>query len=285
MAEIAAAAFPAGLVNADPKELLAKFQHEASEHRRLLFERGSGLCPSWKNFKTFLADIGPAPGPDYLATRLSARDLTYAPGRVAWMHRNQQPTLVDPLASIVKPATESHSQRLTIRGTSIEYSALAKQLGVPFDAMAIALRNKVTPEELVDQAAIARTLSQAETPWLSVERREAFLMAYRMWHMQVRPPYAALATPAFLFIYSALPNMLKLKQSLIELDLWDPATIAGKNKRRDHDLWRRYCEAMTRVESARIECKITGTFSLTTEVQPMWDRMRVTEEKFRAPPK
>jgi hypothetical protein len=278
-----ASSFSAELVGVSHKDLLGKFRHEASEHRRLLFERGSGLCPTWKDFRTFLTDMGPAPGPDHLATRLAARDLTYAPGKVAWIHRSQQPTLVDPMSMAPKAPTETHSQRLVIRGESIEYTALARHLGVPFDAMAVALRNNVSPEALVDQAAIAKTLAQAPTPWLSVERREAFLMAYRMWHMQVRPNYAGVATPAFLFIYSALPNMLKLKQALTDIDLWDPPTVAGKNQRRDHDLWRRYCETMTRVESARVECRISGNFSLTSELPQMWERVRTTEEKFRRP--
>ncbi|MDB5459074.1 MAG: hypothetical protein JWO72_815 [Caulobacteraceae bacterium] len=281
MAENAAAILPGDVVRMDQKTLLTTYRHEASEHRRILFERGSGLCPTWQNFTKFLTDLGPAPSTDHLATRLAAGDLTYGPGKVAWIHRDRQPVLVDPLASIRQAPPESHSQRLIIRGTPVEHTALARLLGVPFDAMAVALRNKVSPEALLQQASIAKTLMQAETPWLASERREAFLMAYRMWHMQVRPNYAAVATPAFLFIYSALPNMLKLKRSLTDLDLWDPPTVRGKNERRDHDLWRRYCEAMARVESARVDCSISRHFSLTSELQPMWDRIRAAEERYR----
>jgi hypothetical protein len=278
------AAVSAEVLGMNPEGLVAKYRHEASEHRRMLLERGSGLCPTWKNFKRFLLDVGPAPSPDHLATRLTARDLTYGPGKVAWMHRHNQPVPVDPLAAVKPGAAQGHSQWLIIDGKPIEYTTLAGLLEVPFEAMAVALRNKVTPEMLVQQASIAKTLCQAATPFLPPERREAFLAAFRMWHMQIRPIYAASATPGFLFIYSALPNMLKLMNSLVDLDLWDPPTMKGKNERRDHDLWRRYCEIMVRVESARMECPIASDFSLTSQVPQLWERMRTTEERFRIPP-
>jgi hypothetical protein len=284
MTEETAAGMAAEVNSMDQEGLMAKYRHEASEHRRMLFERGSGLHPTWKSFRRFLTDLGPAPSQDHLATRLAARDLTYGPGRVAWMHRHKQPTPVDPLAALEPPTSEGHSQWLMIDGKPIEYTALANLLGVSFEAMAIALRNKISPEMMVQQASIAKTLCQADTPFLPAKRREAFLAAYRMWHMQIRPIHAASATPAFLFIYSALPGMLKLKEALVDLDLWDPPTLKGKTDRRDHDLWRRYCEIMVRVESARIECPISGDYSLTSQLPQMWDRFRTTEERFRNPP-
>jgi hypothetical protein len=284
MADKAASLAAEEAIGLNQEALLAKYRHEASEHRRMLFERGSGLHPTWKNFRKFLSDIGPAPSQDHLATRLAARDLTYGPGKVAWMHRNHQPVPVDLLASVNASGGASHSQWLIIDGKPVEYTTLAKLLGVPFEGMAATLRSKVSPEEMVQQAAIAKTLCQADTPFLPPERREAFLAAYRMWHMQIRPNYAAAATPGFLFIYSALPSMLKLMHSLDDIDLWDPPTIKGKTERRDHDLWRRYCEIMVRVEAARMDCPISNAFSLTTELPQMWDRVRTTEERYRKPP-
>src|SRR5438876_1176476 len=124
---------------AQSKMLFQEHKHEAAEHRRILFERGSGLSPSWKDFRTFLHDLCPAP-----------------------------------------------------------------------------------------------------SPWMSEERRDAFLVGYRMWHMQIQPHYASEATPSFLFIFGSLPNMLKIKQQLIEISLWDPPTQKGKEQRQNHDLWRRY---------------------------------------------
>ena len=266
--------------SAQLKGLYQDHKHEAAEHRRILFERGSGLSPSWKDFRTFLQDLGPAPSDDHLATRLMAGDLTYAPGRVAWIHKSYQQAPVNPLAKFDPKAGDSHSQWLEVQGVQIEFTDLAKVLGVPFGAMAVALRSGVTPDQLVQQASIAETLCQAPSPWLSEERRESFMIGYRMWHMQILPHFASEATPSFLFIFGALPNMLKIKQSLMEIGLWDPPTQKGKEQRQNHDLWRRYCENMARIESARVDIAPLRQYSLASEIEELWEHVKKLERRF-----
>lgn len=261
--------------------LSQEYRHEAAEHRRILFERGSGLSPAWKDFRTFLQDLGPAPSNEHLATRLMAGDLTYAPGRVAWIHKSFQQAPVNPLAKIPAKTGESYSQWLEVQGRMIEFTDLAKALGVPFGAMAVALRSGATPDQLVQQASIAQTLSQSPSPWLSDERRDSFMVGYRMWHMQILPHYAAEATPGFLFIFGALPNMLKIKQQLIDIGLWDPPTQKGKEQRQNHDLWRRYCENMARIESARVDIATLRQYSLAAQIEDMWEHVKKLERRFR----
>ena len=263
------------------KELYQEHKHEAAEHRRILFERGSGLSPSWKDFRNFLHDLGPAPSGEHLATRLMAGDLTYAPGRVAWIHRSFRRAPVNPLARITPKSGESHSQWLEVQGVQIEFTDLAKVLGVPFGAMAVALRSGMTPDQLVQQASVAETLSQAPSPWMSDERRDSFMVGYRMWHMQILPHFASEAAPGFLFIFGALPNMLKIRQQLIEIDLWDPPTQKGKDQRQNHDLWRRYCENMARIESARVDIAPLRQYSLATQLEEMGEHVKKLERRFR----
>jgi hypothetical protein len=261
--------------------LVSSYKHEAAEHRRILFERGSGLSPWWKDFRNFLQDLGPAPSDEHMATRLMAGDLTYGPGRVAWIHKSFQRQPVNPLADYRRPAVEGFGQWVTVQGETIELADLARTLGVPFEAMAAALRANITPEQLVQQASIAQTLCQAPTPWLSDERRDAFMTGYRMWHMLIHPSHAADASPAFLFIYGVLPTMLKLRQSLVEIGLWDPPTNKGKEDRRNHDLWRRYCEHMARIESARGDILPLKQYSLATQIEEMWEHVRKLERRYR----
>jgi hypothetical protein len=263
------------------KGLFQEYKHEAAEHRRILFERGSGLSPSWKDFRVFLQDLGPAPSNEHLATRLMAGDLTYAPGRVAWIHKSFQQAPVNPLSKIPAKSGESYSQWLEVQGRTIEFTDLARALGVPFEAVAVALRSGVTPDQLVQQASIAETLSQAPSPWLSDERRDAFMVGYRMWHMQIQPHYASEGTPSFLFMFGALPNMLRIKQQLIEIELWDPPTQKGKEQRQNHDLWRRYCENMARIESARVDISAVRQYSLASQIGEMWEHVKKLERRFR----
>jgi hypothetical protein len=266
---------------AQRSEIVQEYKHEAAEHRRILFERGSGLSPPWKDFRVFLNDIGPAPSQEHLVMRLMAGDLTYAPGKVAWIHRSFQRAPVNPLARVAAKSGDSYSQWVTVQGRQVEFTDLAKALGVPFEAVAVALRNNITPEQLIQQASIAQTLSEAPSPWMSDERREAFMTGYRMWHMLILPPYAADATPGFLFLFGGLPHMLTIKKQLADLDLWDPPTQRGKEQRENHDLWRRYCENIARMESARVEISPLKQYSLSTEVEPMWEHVKKLERRYR----
>lgn len=261
--------------------LQAKYGHEISEHRRILFARGSGMCPTWRGFRQFLVDMGPAPSSEHLVTRLVASDLSYSPGKVAWIHRDCQPPLVDRWAKIESGAPNSSGQWVHVRGKTVQYTTLANHLGVPFEAMALALRNNSSPEDLVQQASIGETLTYCPSPWLLPERRDAFLQGFRMWHMQVQPRFAAAATPAFLFLYSALPTMLKARDELAALGLWEPPTERGKAQRSIHPAWKRFCEIMTRVEAARGEFAIYRQYSLLTQVDDLWVRIKAAEERFR----
>ncbi len=277
---------PAYLIEArclEQKDLAAVYPHETAEHRKILFTRGSGMSATWSNFRQFLADLGPAPGPDYLATRLVAGDLTYAPGKVAWIHKDRQPQLIDRAALIEPNAVQAsaNARWTSLRGQPVSYDALAGHLGVPVDAMALALRNKPTADELVEHAAVADTLTQVESPWLAADRRDAFMMAYRLWHMQVQPRFAASATPAFLYLFSALPGMIKARDGLAAEGLWQPATDLQRREREAHPLWRRFNEAMVRAEAARVEFAIYKQYSLTTELDELWSRVRAAEERFR----
>src|ERR1700748_2091797 len=103
-----------------PQSPIADYKHEAGEHRRILFERGSGLSPAWKDFRVFLNDLGPAPSNEHLATRLMAGDLTYGPGKVAWMHRSLQGGPVNPLAKIPAKSGDTPSQWVTVQGRQVE---------------------------------------------------------------------------------------------------------------------------------------------------------------------
>ena len=168
-----------------------------------------------------------------------------------------------------------------MQGVQIEFTDLAKVLGVPFGALSVALRSGVTPEQLVQQSSVAETLSQAPSPWMSDERRDSFMTGYRMWHMQIQPAYAAEASPGFLFVFGSLPNLMKLKQSLVEINLWDPPTQKGKEQRQNHDLWRRYCENMARIESARIDLSSLRQYSLASQIGEMWEHVKKLERRFR----
>lgn len=265
----------------EPAELHARYAHETAEHRQMVFARGTGMCASWKSFRQFLVDMGPAPSADHLATRLAASDLTYVPGKVAWIHRDRQPQLFDPASVIEVSPLVGGEKWTTVRGRQIGFATLAGHLGVPVDVITVALRGKPAADDLVQHASIADTLSQAPMSWLPADRREAFLMGYRMWHMQVSPHFAASATPAFLFLFSAVPGLLKSRTELQALGHWEPATELAKHQREQHPLWRRHSDTLLRVEAARQDLPIYKTYSLSSALDELWSRLERAEQRFR----
>lgn len=284
MATEAATSHVADARTMDPKQLMAKYRYEASEHRRIVMGRGSGLDPIWRDFRRFLTDLGPAPDTDHIVTRLVHGTLTYGPGKCAWIHRDNQPKPPPPPEV---PTGPTFGVWASIDGKPVEYGALARGLGVTVESMAGAMRSGQTVEGLVERAAVTESLTNSvssDAGWLpqEKEKREAFLMAYRMWHMQVGPRFVTSATPAFLYIYSALPGMIETRDELIGIDLWDPPTERGRQLRSQHNLWRRFCESMMKVEAARADFAIYKQYSLTHQLDDLWARVQQAETRFRA---
>ena len=78
--------------------------------------------------------------------------------------------------------------------------------------------------------------------------------------------------------------MVKARDSLIELELWNPPTDKGKQERGEHPLWRRFCDVMVRVEAARTEFEIYKQYNLFTQINELWQRIQQTEVRFRTAP-
>ena len=131
--------------------------------------------------------------------------------------------------------------------------------------------------------ALAADLIDRDAGWLpsEPERRDTFLQVYRYWHAQVRPEFKDKATPAFLFLVSALPVMAKARDELKALNLWEPPGEQSRQARDAHPAWKRYCEFLPRTQLALQEIDSYRGYSLLTGVDDLLLRVVKTEKRFR----
>jgi len=132
----------------------------------------------------------------------------------------------------------------------------------------------------------ASSLINEDAPWLppEPERKAAFLNVYRYWHRQVRPENAAKALPAFLFLVTALPVMVKARDDLKRLNLWEPPGEQSRVARDQHSAWKKYCEFLPRAQQALQELDAYKHLSLLSGLDDLMARITTAEQRFREGP-
>ena len=129
----------------------------------------------------------------------------------------------------------------------------------------------------------ASSLINADAPWLPPEpdRKTAFLHVFHYWHRQILPEFKDKATPAFLFLVTALPVMIKARDELKDKNLWEPPGEQSRQARDVHPAWKRYCEFLPRAQQALQEIDTYRGFSLLSGLDELHTRVTRAEKRFR----
>ncbi len=259
--------------------LMQAHPREAALHKAILTKRGTGVAAAWQKFEQFLADLGPAPDDEHELRFVYADAFVYGPGLVAWVKRDA-PREFKPRPS---PPTETYSQWAQVGGKPVSYSDFARAAGGTFKELAPVLNAKVTPDEILDQKATAERHIRQDASWLppQPERREAFLAAYRLWHMQVLPKFADAATPEFLFLYIAVGQLMKARDELDAIGLFSKTSNAKRQQREDQPAWKRYCELLPKAQAALASIPTYNSYSLFNELEELHPRITAAEQRFR----
>lgn len=259
--------------------LIKAYPAEASIHKSLMTKRGTGVASSWRRFERFLADIGPMPGPDYELRFVYADAFSYGPGQVEWVERHKPAVYRERPA----PPQAEYSQWATVGGQPVTYSNFVKSLGATFREAGPVLNAGVTPDRMVDQKSIAERNINPNASWLppQPERREALLAAYRLWHLQVLPKFAEVATPDFLFLYIVLGQLVQARRDLEAADLFVKAVNRDRQRREDHPAWKKYCELLPKAQAALASIPTYNSYSLLTEMDDLYPRVVAAEARFR----
>ncbi|WP_201723002.1 hypothetical protein [Caulobacter sp. X] len=295
------------LVELSTQEIHRKYSAEASVHRNILIGRGTGVAPQWRDFKTFLGEVGRRPSTDHTLVLLNRYERTYGPGRARWMTAEEQAAheeefdrqraeqqreeqlLLHKAAATKRagtPGAPSFGQWTPMAGKQVAYTDVAKKLAIPVNALSKTMPAGTSADELVKRSATANDLINENASWLPPDpaRKAGFFEAYRIWHLQVQPQFAKAATPTFLFLYIALPVMKQCRDDLIDLDLWNPLGQRALNARDSHVAWKKYTEFMPRAQVAMMEIPIYATYSLLTDLDALCERIVTAEKRFREGP-
>ena len=264
--------------------LMEAHPREAAIHKAILTKRGTGVAAAWQKFEQFLADLGPAPDETHELRFVYADSFSYGPGLVEWV-RCDAPKTCKPRPP---PPTEAYSQWAQVNGRSVSYSDFVRSTGGTFKELAPVLNAQVTPDQILDQKAMAERNIRQDASWLppQPELREAFLAAYRLWHMQVLPKFADAATPEFLFLFIAVGQLMKARDELDAIGLFSRTSNAKKQQREDQPAWKRYCELLPKAQAALASIPTYNSYSLFNELEELHPRITTAEQRFRGvPPK
>jgi hypothetical protein len=130
---------------------------------------------------------------------------------------------------------------------------------------------------------IVDSLIDLEAGWLpsDPERRDVFIQVFRFWHARIDPKFATEATPAFLYLLTTLPVLIKARNDLEAQRLWEPKSETTHALREAHPAWKKYCEFLPRAQQASSEIKAYRTISLISGLDDLYKRVTAAEKKYR----
>ncbi len=237
-------------------QLFNTYGREAAVHRDLMVS-GAPAPSTWRNFRQFMLDVGPAPeGDNWILAVNDDTDKVYNPGRVRWTKSD------DPLVLYWrKEGSQGAWNRERKNARSVE-DQLLSQLSHMDDV----------PEEddRVDE-------------WMpqDPEKQASFNKTFRLWHAHVKPAFIGSARPAFLFLYTALFVLKESRDELKALGLWTN-DASRADALHAHPTWHRYCDHLRRAEAALASLPEFRQYSPHAQLDEMLADVVRTEQQFRA---
>lgn len=179
--------------------LRRKYRREESSHRGMFDpKRRCAVDPSWRDFPTFLADMGPRPTSATL-DRIDTLRREYGPGLCRWASAKQQ--------TENRPNTKFVT---TLAGERIPLAEFCRRHGLNYKTAHAALGRGVKPEELVSKPVKGGG-------WVHPDpsAADAFARDFGRWGKAVQPPFRHLARPE---VYYLLTLYGTLHAAITELE-------------------------------------------------------------------
>ena len=275
------AAWAARIRCGDMRALVRQFRHEAAELHRLLTHCQRDVPPSWRDFRTFLADVGPSPGPKFCLERIGRAYGSYGPGQVEWRLRRHMPSFGVASSDSIDPST-IHSQWTMISGFPVQYADMPRELGLSFSTISQACRDGMNVEAVVASARLA-SVEASDLSWVSPQKahQEVFRRAYIAWRLKVQPRYLEAATPKFLYLHTLVTAMAQLRAALLAEDLLTPLSESRQRARDVDPRWKSLNELTPKAVFLLSSFHAYQSYSLPSDLEGLDRRVQAAERRFR----
>jgi hypothetical protein len=242
-------------------QLFNEFPREAQIQRDLIVS-GAPVPSSWRQFRQFLYDVGPAPieGGPYILAMIEGAGRLYERGKVRWASPSE------PDVFYWRKAEDS-SQGGWNRAPPTPRTAqdsIADLLGeMP------ALQDDPANEAIVNE-------------WLpdDPEKRAVFHESFQLWRSILPPRNRRKARPAFLFLYITLEVMKEARDELAAAGLWSD-TPDTQSDCFNHPAWKRYMDQLGRAQTALAFLPEFGGYSLFSQLDVLYEQVVRYEQQMR----
>lgn len=121
--------------------------------------RGIKVCDRWRDYATFISDMGPKPSPDYTIERMDVNG-DYTPTNCCWATRTTQ------------ARNKRNNRFVEFRGRKMSMAQLAEETGRSYDSIKDRLNRGLTPEQAVTIPITPGVPTHKVTPVITVTAQQ-----------------------------------------------------------------------------------------------------------------
>ena len=270
------------IVVGDRRALVSQFRHEAGELHQLLSSQDPAVPPGWRDFRRFLADVGPSPGPAHHLQRIVSK-AAWCGDNVAWVLKPKE--LKAPPPAPPPSPDSSYLQWTMIAGMPIDCADLPARLRLSFASISSAAAAGCSLDELAAESLRAAP-DLEDLRWFSRSsaHQQAFRDAYMAWRLRVDFRNRDRAKPKFLYLYMLVPAMTRAKAALDRVGLWRPSTPRAQAERDIHPAWRQFNELLPKAQAMAAEFEPYRAYSVGEDIDALCGRITADEAHLRATP-
>jgi hypothetical protein len=203
--------FERDLTELSASALRTKYHREANSHRNMLQrvkEQGHDLHPRWREFRSFLSDMGPKPSSEHTLDRVDPRKLAYGPGLCRWADKLQQ------------TQNRQNTVYVDFNGETLSLREFSTRIGKHYQTVYAAIRRGKKPNEI---AASKTEKRPADWKHPNPQNEASFWDTYGRWRKKLQPRYKRYEHPALCYLFICYAGWVEAEKTLEAMGLYEVA--------------------------------------------------------------